>query len=346
MRASEHVDSAGVVRIRSWTSSWQCTAEATAIAATALTAAIASADSVPASLRLSCTQLGWTYDSTLGVCGSSSIGMGGCLHNATWMAANAGAGTVLQLRVQLSFQKQSGCGHDAELVWAWEECDHDSTAGEYRVAVMGDNSNVYECDPVADLHAVRCCADEISGAPPSPPPSPPPPSPPPSPPPPSPPPPSPPPLQPPSPPPPQRRHRRRHPLLPPPPSSATAATATVASASIATAAIAAAISTATATSDALPPNSSVTCSQLGWTFIPELGTCGHSQLNMGGCLTNATWLEAFVRCEQYGARLCTRGELMAAKNTGCGLDDKLVWTWEECGSRAAFQSACGGPGEQ
>ena len=57
---------------------------------------------------------------------------------------------------------------------------------------------------------------------------------------------------------------------------------------------------------------------------------------MGGCMTNATWLEAFVRCEQYGARLCTRNELMAAMGTGCGLDDKLVWTWEECAHGTPF----------
>ena len=64
--------------------------------------------------------------------------------------------------------------------------------------------------------------------------------------------------------------------------------------------------------------------------MPEIGVCGHSELGLGGCMTNATWLEAFVHCEQAGARLCTRNELMAAAYTGCGLDDKLVWTWEEC----------------
>ena len=59
---------------------------------------------------------------------------------------------------------------------------------------------------------------------------------------------------------------------------------------------------------------------------------------MGGCMVNATWREAFGRCQQYGARLCTRVELMAARFTGCGLDDQLVWTWEECNH--------GQPGEQ
>ena len=85
-------------------------------------------------------------------------------------------------------------------------------------------------------------------------------------------------------------------------------------------------------------NSTVTCTQLGWTFMPEYGVCGHSDLNMGGCLRQATWLQAFQRCEQYGARLCERHELMAARYTGCSLEDVLVWTWEEC--------AHGSPGEQ
>ena len=72
--------------------------------------------------------------------------------------------------------------------------------------------------------------------------------------------------------------------------------------------------------------------------MPEYGVCGHSDLNMGGCLRQATWLQAFQRCEQYGARLCERHELMAARYTGCSLEDVLVWTWEEC--------AHGSPGEQ
>ena len=70
--------------------------------------------------------------------------------------------------------------------------------------------------------------------------------------------------------------------------------------------------------------------------MPEYGTCGHSELNMGGCLTEATWLEAFTRCQTHGARLCLPSELMAAKQTGCSLDDKLVWTWEECAHGRPF----------
>ena len=78
-------------------------------------------------------------------------------------------------------------------------------------------------------------------------------------------------------------------------------------------------------------NSTLTCTQLGWTFIPQYGTCGHSSQNMGGCLTSATWLQAQQRCSEYGARLCSRNELMAAEGTGCGIDGELIWTWDECG---------------
>ena len=85
-------------------------------------------------------------------------------------------------------------------------------------------------------------------------------------------------------------------------------------------------------------NSTLTCTQLGWVFLPEFGTCGGSDAGMGGCLPRATWLEAFQRCEQYGARLCTRFEVEAAKGTGCNLDDQMIWTWEECQH--------GTPGEQ
>ena len=51
---------------------------------------------------------------------------------------------------------------------------------------------------------------------------------------------------------------------------------------------------------------------------------------MGGCLHEATWLEAEGRCRQYGARLCTRNELQVNQRSGCGHDAEYVWVWEEC----------------
>merc|ERR1712138_51491 len=88
--------------------------------------------------------------------------------------------------------RNTGCNLDDKMIWTWEECGHGSP-GEQHVAAMGNNHRIYGCREAYEKLAVRCCADESSGIPPSPPPSPPPPSPPPSPPPPSPP-PSPPPI--------------------------------------------------------------------------------------------------------------------------------------------------------
>ena len=51
---------------------------------------------------------------------------------------------------------------------------------------------------------------------------------------------------------------------------------------------------------------------------------------MGGCLHEATWLQAEARCRQYGARLCTRHELPVNQRSGCGHDSEYVWAWEEC----------------
>eukprot|EP00964_Phaeocystis_antarctica_P164460 scaffold142597_cov127-Phaeocystis_antarctica.AAC.1 len=59
---------------------------------------------------------------------------------------------------------------------------------------------------------------------------------------------------------------------------------------------------------------------------------------MGGCLYNATWDEALARCNLHGARVCTREELPAARGSGCGHDEALVWVWDEC------QHADGGAG--
>ena len=90
--------------------------------------------------------------------------MGGCLHSATWSEAEARCrqyGARLCTRQELPVNQRSGCGHDAEYVWVWEQCEHNSTQ-QYRVATRGDNVNEYSCDAITVLHAVRCCADEVS----------------------------------------------------------------------------------------------------------------------------------------------------------------------------------------
>lgn len=88
---------------------------------------------------LSCAQLGWAFDATLNVCGSSSAGMGGCTHNSTWHEAESQCrqhGARLCTRQELVVNKNSGCGHDAEFVWVWESCNHNAaTSAEYVCAL-------------------------------------------------------------------------------------------------------------------------------------------------------------------------------------------------------------------
>ena len=79
------------------------------------------------------------------------------------------------------------------------------------------------------------------------------------------------------------------------------------------------------------PSSTKACVSLGWPISMTM-LCGSSSAGMGGCLRNATWPEANARCEQYGARLCSLGELSATANTGCNYDTTkdIVWTSEAC----------------
>ena len=53
--------------------------------------------------------------------------MGGCMHSATWLQAEARCrqyGARLCTRRELPVNERSGCGHDAEYVWVWDECAH------------------------------------------------------------------------------------------------------------------------------------------------------------------------------------------------------------------------------
>ena len=88
-----------------------------------------------------------------------------------------------------------------------------------------------------------------------------------------------------------------------------------------------------APASSLSPRTSSTkaCASLGWPISITM-LCGSSSAGMGGCLRSATWLEANGRCEQYGARLCSLGELSATANTGCNYDTTkdIVWTSEAC----------------
>ena len=82
------------------------------------------------------------------------------------------------------------------------------------------------------------------------------------------------------------------------------------------------------------------------------GVCGGSMLS-GSCLKGLTWAEASARCEAGGARLCTVLEMVVARDTGCDLDDHLLWSTETCGQvaktlalghRTETHTRCGDPG--
>lgn len=78
------------------------------------------------------------------------------------------------------------------------------------------------------------------------------------------------------------------------------------------------------------------CSDLGWNSA-EYGsttTCGESDLGLGGCSGKLSWAGAVDYCESAGTRLCTQDELQndEARDTGCSLDDEMVWTSIPCGS--------------
>jgi hypothetical protein len=81
-------------------------------------------------------------------------------------------------------------------------------------------------------------------------------------------------------------------------------------------------------------NSAQTCTELGWqprTSSPEV--CGQSA-PLGTChVANIEYRAAMATCNAIGGRLCSANELNinGAKDTGCDLDNKAVWTSDKCG---------------
>lgn len=53
--------------------------------------------------------------------------------------------------------------------------------------------------------------------------------------------------------------------------------------------------------------------------------CATSKVN-GKCTRQSNFPNAAEVCAAEGARLCTRNEVRFARNTGCGLDFKHIWT--------------------
>jgi hypothetical protein len=78
-------------------------------------------------------------------------------------------------------------------------------------------------------------------------------------------------------------------------------------------------------------------------------------VHQSGCVMEATYSEAVAICEAEGAELCSVNwaEGISSENgagctggTGCGLDQELIWTSDDCGSSCADVNACNYDGEQ
>eukprot|EP00040_Diaphanoeca_grandis_P010687 m.54763 g.54763 ORF g.54763 m.54763 type:complete len:1161 (-) comp21970_c0_seq1:84-3566(-) len=93
------------------------------------------------------------------------------------------------------------------------------------------------------------------------------------------------------------------------------------------------------------PRSTKSCAYLQWTPLDGTEICGDSKVNpqtLSGC-TGEKVSQAIAKqaCEIIGARLCTTQELKndVARDTGCALDRKRVWTSDECST--GFKAAGG-----
>lgn len=83
------------------------------------------------------------------------------------------------------------------------------------------------------------------------------------------------------------------------------------------------------------PASVSSCDDLGWDNAADYGeidVCGESSVLYGKCTGKVTWDDAHSACSNSGARLCTQEELEndEARDTGCNLDKKWVWSSTTC----------------
>ena len=96
-------------------------------------------------------------------------------------------------------------------------------------------------------------------------------------------------------------------------------------------------STRVPTGSPTPRPAPASCAGLGWANANAYGSpavCGESDLGLGGCSGAMTHAAAEAFCAGGGARLCTVDELAAdeARGTGCGYDQKNVWSSTVCGA--------------
>ena len=106
---------------------------------------------------------GWVHDDTLGVCASSSAGMGGCATSESFANASARCaahGARLCMHSEIHIAKGTGCGADALHVWVYDQCTHNNGTSGHLAAFGGHPRNA-RCESHLDSarNAVRCCAD-------------------------------------------------------------------------------------------------------------------------------------------------------------------------------------------
>jgi len=77
-----------------------------------------------------------------------------------------------------------------------------------------------------------------------------------------------------------------------------------------------------------------TCSELGWVLGGATAECGDDI----GCIKDVNWEETKNACENAGARLCTKDEILAnaVAGSGCGFDSYMIWTNTECGLKGFY----------
>jgi len=69
-----------------------------------------------------------------------------------------------------------------------------------------------------------------------------------------------------------------------------------------------------------------------WGFDLHVACCDEEQGSRPGCVSKATYQEAFDHCDSLGLRLCTAMEVVTekTKGAGCQFDRSYAWTSTEC----------------
>eukprot|EP00615_Pteridomonas_danica_P019331 CAMPEP_0114387328 /NCGR_PEP_ID=MMETSP0102-20121206/7186_1 /TAXON_ID=38822 ORGANISM="Pteridomonas danica, Strain PT" /NCGR_SAMPLE_ID=MMETSP0102 /ASSEMBLY_ACC=CAM_ASM_000212 /LENGTH=1469 /DNA_ID=CAMNT_0001544393 /DNA_START=38 /DNA_END=4443 /DNA_ORIENTATION=+ len=263
-----------------------------------------------------CQVLGWETDpwGSTSVCGESDVN-GECSGDVNWDDArdfcqSAGARLCTLSEILDDDVRDTGCNYNTELIWSSTSCYDGVGMLDGYYTAYGSTSSGYDADTtkcmsrnIANSTYTRCCAD-LEGCSPTPLPTP---------------------LPSPRPTP---KPTFEPTLLPSPQPSPLPSPKP----------------TPEPTLDRnIDTCSRSSCTELGWTNAESFGetyTCGESQVTTDGeCVDMETsWAEARDICQLIGARLCSYSEIVneEPKNTGCNLNDELVWSATTCGSTGLY----------